>query len=213
MEYRYSNDDPVKEVLDGCLSAVIAVLILVGIIILCSILFSCSTPKETSYIEHHKVERMMDRMDSVINSRFVIQQDSTWRETILKQFQSIREKSDTSHTVVVDSAGKVIKERIVINNIRETTNESERKEREGMIHRMEVMDSTMNIMRHQLSTTDSLLRSKEETEIKEVEKPLSWWQNMRLWLGNIVLIALAVAAIVWIVKKRTWWLTLIRKVI
>ena len=155
----------------------------------------------------------MDRMDSVINSRFVIQQDSTWRETILKQFQSIREKSDTSHTVVVDSAGKVIKERIVINNIRETTNESERKEREGMIHRMEVMDSTMNIMRHQLSTTDSLLRSKEETEIKEVEKPLSWWQNMRLWLGNIVLIALAVAAIVWIVKKRTWWLTLIRKVI
>lgn len=213
-DYRYDGDDFIKEMLRRFFYVMIVFFsTIIGCLLICSFFSSCSAPRETSYIEQHRVERMMDRMDSVINTKTVIQQDSTWRETIMKQFQSIREKSDTSHTLVLDTAGNVIREKIIINNIREATSEKEHKEREGMIHRMEVMDSTMNIMRQQLSTTDSLLRSREDTKIKEVEKDLSWWQNMRLWLGNLVLIALAVAAAVWIVKKRTWWLTLIRKVI
>lgn len=213
-DYRYYGDDPVTEMIRRFFYVIaVCVATIIGCVVICSFFSSCSAPRETSYIEQHRVERMMERMDSFISTKTVIQQDSAWRESIMRQFESIREKSDTSHTIVLDAAGNVIREKTIINNIREATSEKEHKEREWMIHRMEVMDSTMNIMRHQLSTTDSLLRSREDTKIKEVEKDLSWWQNMRLWLGNLVLIALAIAAAVWLVKKRTWWLTLMRKII
>ena len=182
-------------------------------LIVCVALTSCGSTKETTVIEQHGIQTMMERMDSVLSTKTVIQQDSSWRETILKQFQSIREKSDTSHYVVVDSAGKVIKETLVINNVRETTNESERQEIQILSHRLETMDSTMNIMRQQLQHSDSLLQSRHDTTVKEVEKDLSWWQQLRLWLGNIVLVALAVAAAIWIMKKKSWWLSLIRKII
>ena len=195
----------------GKIDYVVAAIVVAGLLVFSFI--SCSAPKETSYIEQHKVERMMDRMDSVINTKVVIQQDTTWRETIMKQFQSIREKSDTSHTVVLDTAGNVLKEKIIINNIRETTSETDRKEMEIMKSRLDVMDQTLDIMRQNLSIADSLLQSKDETVIKEVEKDLSWWQQARIWLGNLVLVALAIAAAIWAVKKRTWWLTLIRKII
>lgn len=201
--YRYDGDEPVKEMIRRFFYVIVAcIATIIGCVVICLLFASCSTPSNASYIEQHRVERMMDRMDSVIRTKTVIQQDSAWRESIMRQFESIREKSDTSHTIVLDTAGNVIREKIIINNIREATSEKEHKEREWMIHRMAVMDSTMDIMRQQLSTTDSLLRSREETKIKEVEKPLSWWQNMRLWLGNLVLIALAVAAAVWVIKKK-----------
>lgn len=213
-DYRYDGDEPVKEMIRRFFY-VIAVCIasIIGCVVICSFFSSCSAPRETSYIEQHRVERMMDRMDSVINTKTVIQQDSTWRETIMKQFQSIREKSDTSHTLVLDTAGNVLKEKIIINNIRETTSETDRKEMEVMKSRLDVMDQTLDIMRQNLSIADSLLQSKNETVIKEVEKDLSWWQQARIWLGNLVLVALAIAAAIWAVKKRIWWLTLIRKVI
>ena len=48
---------------------------------------------------------------------------------------------------------------------------------------------------------------------KRVPAQLSWHQQARLWIGNIVLVALAVAAAVWIVRKRKWWLAIIRKLL
>ena len=159
------------------------------------------------------MESMMDRMDSLLRVRTVVEQDSTWRETILRQFQSIRERSDTSHTVVVDTAGKVIKETLIINNVRETTSESDRQEREMLMHRLDVQDSTINLMRQQISHTDSLLQQRQETTVKEVEKPLTWWQQARLHLANVILIALAVLAAVWMIRKKTWWLNLLRKIL
>ena len=213
-DYRYDGDDFIKEMLRRFFYVIaICIVTIIGCLLICSFFSSCSAPRETSYIEQHRVERMMERMDSLINTKTVIQQDSTWRETIMKQFQSIREKSDTSHTLVLDTAGNVLKEKIIINNIRETTSETDRKEMEVMKSRLDVMDQTLDIMRQNLSIADSLLQSKDETVIKEVEKDLSWWQQARIWLGNLVLVALAIAAAVWAVKKRTWWLTLIRKII
>lgn len=213
-DYRYDGDDFIKEMLRRFFYVVaICIVTIIGCVVICLLFSSCSAPRETSYIEQHRVERMMERMDSFIRTKTVIQQDSAWRETIMKQFQSIREKSDTSHTLVLDTAGNVLKEKIIINNIRETTSETDRKEMEVMKSRLDVMDQTLDIMRQNLSIADSLLQSKNETVIKEVEKDLSWWQQARIWLGNLVLVALAIAAAIWAVKKRTWWLTLIRKVI
>lgn len=48
---------------------------------------------------------------------------------------------------------------------------------------------------------------------KKVPAQLAWHQQARLWLANLVLVALAVAAGVWIVRKRSWWLERIRKLL
>ncbi len=45
---------------------------------------------------------------------------------------------------------------------------------------------------------------------KFVEKKLTRWQQARLHLANIMLIALALAAAVWLLKKRAWWLRLFK---
>ena len=88
----------------GCIGSIISQSVILILCIICVLLTGCGSTKETSFIEKHRIETMMERMDSVINTRHVVHQDSTWRELVLHQFQSIREKSDTSHTVIVDTA-------------------------------------------------------------------------------------------------------------
>jgi hypothetical protein len=204
------SDNPEQEASAGCLANFIGGIItfIIGIILCClaSLFTGCSSSRYTSSLEQHHIQDLMQRMDSLFTTRTVVQQDSAWRETILRQFQTIREKSDTSHQIVVDTAGRVIKEKLVINNVREVHSETDRQELQVMTHRLESMDSTINIMRQQISRSDSLLRQRHETVTKEVEKPLSWWQELQIWLGRLVLIALAVLAAIWILKKKLPWL-------
>ena len=192
--------------------SVTLIAVIIALLLLTSIFSSCTVTRETtSTVDSHKVETMIDRMDSLMRLKTVKESDSLWHETILRQFQSIREKSDTSRTQVVDSAGKVIREKIIINNVRETTSETDRREFQKLTHRLESMDSTMRVMQQQLSRSDSLLQQRDTVREREVPARLSWWQQTRLWLGNACLVALAVLAAVWLLRKRTWWLGLLRK--
>lgn len=175
-----------------------AVLALAG-----SIFVACRTQREvSSSVDSRRVETMIDRMDSLMRLKTVKESDSLWRETILRQFQSIREKSDTSRTQVVDSAGRVVREKIIINNVRETTSETDRREFQKLTHRLESMDSTMRVMQRQLSRSDSLLQQRDTVREREVPARLSWWQQARLWLGNVCLVVVLIGAVVWLLRKR-----------
>ena len=192
--------------------AVTLIAVMIALLALTSLFSSCTVTRETtSTVDSHKVETMIDRMDSLMRLKTVKESDSLWHETILRQFQSIREKSDTSRTQVVDSAGKVIREKIIINNVRETTSETDRREFQKLTHRLESMDSTMRVMQQQLSRSDSLLQQRDTVREKEVPARLSWWQQARIWLGNVCLVVVLIGAAVWLLRKRTWWLGLLRK--
>lgn len=155
----------------GCGGPVMFALIL-ALFLLCS----CKTVTNTeSYVEKHRIESMMAKMDSVISKSSTTVQDSTWRETVIMELQSIREKSDTNHIVVVDSAGRVIKETVVINNTREVVSEKDRQEREVMMHKIERLDSVISIQNEQISRIDSLLQQSQKE--KTIEKKQSWWQK------------------------------------
>ena len=149
---------------------------------------------------------MMQRMDSVLRAHSVVQQDSTWRQEILRQFQSIREKSDTSHYVVQDTSGNVIRERIVINNTREVTSETDREQILVMSHRLEKMDSTIQTQSEIISHMDSLLHEKQKTVVKTASTPLSWWQNLQQWFGRMAMLAIAILLAVWFLKKKLPWI-------
>lgn len=192
------------------------ILIFTAVIILAvmSLFLGCTPQKVVASDSNaHYVQDILQHIDSLAVSHSVTRQDSAWHETILRQFQSIREKSDTSHQVVVDTAGNIIRETLVINNVREVQSESDRQEHQVLVQRLAVMDSVMRVMQQQLTHSDSLLQQRQDTVVKEVEKPLSWWQQSQIWLGRLVLVALAVLAAWWVYRKRTWWLTVIRKVI
>lgn len=176
----------------------------IAILVITSLLNACTTQRiNTNTSEQHLSQEVLQRMDSLLRVRNVTQQDSTWRQEILRQFQSIREKSDTSHSVMLNAAGDTIRERIIINNIRETTSGSERLEREVLMHRLETMDSTVQAQNVCISRMDSLLRQERQVVEKEVPARLNWFQQMQLWLGRLVLIAIAICAGIFIVR---WWL-------
>lgn len=193
------------------LKTVIVYLVMVVLLTLSGILSGCTTQKTvTSDTSDHRVSDLMQRMDSLIGVHSVVQQDSTWRQEILRQFQSIRERSDTSHYIVQDTAGNVIREKIVINNVREVTSETDRQELTVMSHRLEQMDSTMQVMRRQLSHSDSLLQQSRKEVTKTVETPATWWHNLQLWMGRLAMLTLVVLLAIWMIKKRAWWLRLLR---
>ncbi len=192
----------IRNVCYGCVTTLIAFAI--GIVI-CLLFGSCTTHREVTSVDQHSIHDLMQRMDSVINTRQVIRQDSSWHELIMSQFQSIREHNDTSHTFVVDTAGRVIKETLVIRTERESNSQNDRREREVLIHRLEVMDSTLNIMQQQFSHFDSLMQSKKTIIEKSVPAKLNIWQKARLWFANIVIAALATSASIWIFRRRRFW--------
>lgn len=169
-------------------------------------LSSCSTVSDKqSYVERHRLESMMSRIDSMVSRSQTVVTDSSWRETVIKQFESIRENNDTSRTMVVDSAGNVVKETVVINHVKEVSSESDRLEIQGMRHSMERMDSTLSIMQQQLERSDSLLQAKEHQRI--VTKSAPWYQ--RLW-NNIEYLLIGAILGAAIVLTRKWWSKLIR---
>lgn len=180
-------------------------------VILCALLGSCTTRRiGTDTLDNRHSREMLQRMDSLFSVRTVTQQDSAFRQEILRQFQSIREKSDTSRSVMVNAAGDTIRERIVINNIRETTSSTDRQLLTVLSHRLEVMDSTVQQQNLQLIRMDSLLRQQSKTIGVPVAQPFSWFHQMQLWLGRLVLVALAVLAVWWLIRKKAWWLRLIK---
>lgn len=134
-------------------------------------LVGCKTVKQSeSSIDKHYLETLMQRMDSLVKYKQVVQQDTSWHETFIKELQSIKEKSDTSHMVVVDTLGNVIREKTIINNTREVTSEKERKELEFVRHSLEKMDSTLAIANERIIKLDSAYQASKKESVKEVVK-------------------------------------------
>ncbi len=163
---------------------VITLLVLMVAFAVLTLFTSCTSVKEsTTDVSRHNVETLIQHLDSAVGHRTVIQQDSAWRQTILRQFQSIREHSDTSRTQVVDTAGRVIRETIIINNTKETDNSTSSSEREVLLHRLDVVDSTLLYMIHQQSHIDSVLHSHQTVAV--VEPPVPWWKRALVKLEHL----------------------------
>lgn len=139
--------------------------------------------------EHHYLETWLSQLDSIVSRSQTVVADSSWRERFISELRSIREKTDTSRTLVVDTAGRVVKETLIINNTRETTNERYEREIEGLRHSLERMDSTMVVQSLTISRMDSLLRDHEKTETVVEQQPWyrRWWQKIKFILIGIVI--------------------------
>lgn len=163
-------------------AAIVAAMVLLS-------LTGCKTVRTAETTDHRLTERL-ERIDSLVTRSFVSLQDSSWHERVLRQFQSIKEHSDTSHVIVQDTAGNVIRERVIINNYRETVSETSEREREAVRQRIEVLDSAVQAQTALIERLDSTFHSEKQTI--EVPARLTWWQQFRLHLANILLYAIAI---------------------
>lgn len=171
----------------------------------------CATIKEKeSFSEEHLIESMVSRMDSLVSKSALVQQDTSWHETFIRELQQIKEKSDTSHTMVVDTAGNVIKETIIINNTREITNEKYEREMEGLMHRVEKMDSVLAVNAQQTQRIDSLVREQSKQTVVQKQEP--WykqaWNNLKMILTSVVVGMILLAVV--LVLTRKWWVKFLK---
>jgi hypothetical protein len=177
-------------------------LLLLTIVLLTGCRTVSNQEQSTTY---HRLETMMERMDSVIHSRQQVQQDSVWHETVIRQLEHIKERNDTSRVVVVDSAGRVVKETVTIIRERDATSENDRLEREGLIHRLEKADSTLVVMQSKLAYSDSLLQA--STKVKTIEEKTPWYKQLFSTLKNIllgVIIGMVLLVMLIAATKKHW---------
>lgn len=175
------------------------------------LLMSCRTvDNHESYAERHRLESVLNRMDSIWQQSQTVQQDTSWHETFIKELQSIKERNDTNRTVVVDSTGKVIKETVTIIREREVNSEKDRLEREGMMHRLEKMDSVLAVNTLQTQRIDSLIQEKNKTTVIKEEQP--WYRKM--WNGlKTLLVGIVIGAVllgIGLALTKKWWRNLIK---
>lgn len=81
--------------------------------------------------------------------------------------------------------------------------------RDGMLHHsLRSLQNPIPVqVLHKETVRDSIVYRWKEVPVPvpeevEVEKPLSWWQQTRLHLANIVLVLLCIYAIAWAVRKK-----------
>lgn len=206
------RDADVMESVIMTLRNILMFIIVIAFLFLISWLTSCSTKKSiTTDRTEHRVSENVSRIGIKEQNHSVVRQDSSFRQELLWQFESIREHSDTSHYVVQDTAGNIIREKIIINNVKETASNSDHSQMTVLYSRLEKMDSAMRIMQESLQRSDSLLQAKQQTVTKTESTPVSWWHGIERKVGSLVLIALAVLAALCIISKRNWFKNLLRK--
>ena len=160
-----------------------------ALILMLFLLCGCTTQKE-AVTENHSYSLLVDKMDSIARTTETWQKDFLSRQTtLIEKFQQ-KEKSDSSYSAVVNEKGDTVKERIVIYKEIVTDHSTEKEEKEMWMQMFHQQDSLLRVCLEKQEETDSLLR-KEETVV-EVPAELSWWQELRLWLGNISLIGILV---------------------
>jgi hypothetical protein len=151
-------------------------------------LSGCTTEKIVT-VEDHSYSKMTEMVDSLMRSTTSWQNDFLLRQTSLIEKLSQKEKNDSIHFVTLNEKGDTLKEKIVIYKEVSKDHSTERKEIELLISQYKRIDSLLNVSLVKQAETDSLLRAKET--VVEVPAQLSWWQSLRIWIGNIFLLIVA----------------------
>lgn len=143
-------------------------------------------------------------VDSII--RVVMQRT---REEFARQEQEHETTTETL-TETIDSLGRIVRQSQRTTDRTLSRQEQQRIDRleqtfEQQIHRaIQEHDSLWHerFARYQASMSDSLQTVRDLQQQRSASNPLTWWQQLRLHLANILLYALLIVAAVWLVRKK-----------
>lgn len=143
-------------------------------------------------------------VDSII--RVVMQRT---REEFARQEQEHETTTETL-TETIDSLGRIVRQSQRTTDRTLSRQEQQRIDRleqtfEQQIHRaIQEHDSLWHerFARYQASMSDSLQTVRDLQQQRSASNPLTWWQQLRIHLANILLYALLIIAAVWLVRKK-----------
>ena len=191
---RRKKVDDDKDGIGGCIRGLVYLILIAGFIFLfASMLSSCATTKPGTVVV------VRDSIRTEIRTETIIVHDTI---PVLLPRDSI--------SVVTPDTTSRIETSVAI---------SEAVIRNGMLwHSIWNKPSVDVAVEHKETVRDSIVYREKEVPVpypvpQVVEKELSWWQQTRLKFANVMLIVLSCAAIYWLLKKKAWWLSLIKKLI
>lgn len=143
-------------------------------------------------------------VDSII--RVVMQRT---REEFARQEQEHEVTTETL-TETIDSLGRIVRQSQRTTDRTLSRQEQQRIDRleqtfEQQIHRALLEHDSLwheRFARYQASMSDSLQTVRDLQQQRSASNPLTWWQQLRLHLANILLYALLIIAAVWLVRKK-----------
>lgn len=170
--------------------------IIIDMIIVSIMLFlsSCKTIKETT-TEKHEVLQLTEMMDSLMQSTKIWQSEFLGKQMSVFESLKEKEKNDSSYSVIINEKGDTVRERLVIFHEIEKDHTTEKEVYETLLQQYNRIDSLLNISIIRQTKSDSLIKKMERE--KEVPADLSWWQKIRLILGDFVLLAVLCLAVYW----------------
>lgn len=153
-----------------------------------------------------QVSNQTVNIDSIITA--VMQRT---REEFARQEQEHEIVTETL-TETVDSLGRVVRQQQKTTDRTLSRQEQQRIERleqtfEQQIHlAIREHDSIWQerFAKYQATMTDSLQSVRDLQVQRSASNPLTWWQQLRLHLANIVLYALIILAAIWLIRKKKW---------
>lgn len=161
------------------------------------LLCSCATKKSTeSTIDYSHMERIQEKMDSLMHSTKEWQQSIFEKQTSLVDLFKQSEVRDTSHTVFLGAKGDTVKETIVIREYVEREHSTKESEKEYFEERWHKTDSLLQVSNSKIEKMDSILHEYKKDTV--VEKKPSHMEKLT-WL---VIGALIAAALYFLGKIR-----------
>lgn len=166
------------------------------------LLLSCrSTESTESTSESRRLTETALRLDSIMRSHSVLQQQLLVSQSSLTDRLSERERSDSSYSVVVNEQGDTVRERIVINKQLEHRHDTDRSELLMLAERFRETDSLVRMALDRQAVTDSLLR--EHDRVTVVKQEPSLWQRIRRNAGYAATAAVSVSASILMIRLYT----------
>ena len=189
MDYSNPNDlwinehDPYKDMNDdermtaGCAHCVLTFLIMIAVIALCALFGSCSTTEYVPVVETHDHHH--------------------WHTDSIRQTDSVYHETTTT-IMQLDSAA-MAKYGIQLKAA----------ERAWLVRTQELerqLQQMARLMQDRDTVRDSIPIPYPVEVTKEVPAPLTWWQQTRLHVMNIILYICGLALLLWILKSKLKWL-------
>lgn len=149
-------------------------------------LCGCATKKSTeSTIDYSRMERISEKMDSLMHSTKEWQQSIFEKQTSLVDSFKQSEVRDTSHTVFLGAKGDTIKEKIIIREYIEREHTSKESEKEYYQEMYKRTDSLLQVTNSKVEKMDSVLSSHEKNTM--VEKQPSIFDKLKYIGGGFVI--------------------------
>lgn len=167
------------------------------------IMTGCRSVKEVSN-EQHSYSRLASSIDSLVHATSVWQQDLYSKQSSLIDSVRQSEKRDSSHVVVINEKGDTVRERIVVYKYLERDHTSEKQETEMLVHKVERLDSLLQVAISEKAESDSLLREHVKETISQ--NNLTFIQRIKQRIGELaimlMLLAIVIYALYWTFYKK-----------